>query len=81
MNEAQRNVALFRYSLIREPADELLTVRQRGQLVRELAGQHVPDRPDTPCEWPGGPSTGGIRAGSGRWLRSTGTGLPHGRAG
>src|SRR5665213_4217946 len=39
MNEAQRNVALFRYSLIREPADESLTVRQRGQLVRELAGR------------------------------------------
>ena len=39
MNEAQRNVALFRYSLIREAADESLTIRQRGQLVRELAGR------------------------------------------
>jgi putative transposase len=38
MNEAQRNVALFRYSLIREAADESLTIRQRGRLVRELAG-------------------------------------------
>lgn len=38
MNEAQRNVALFRYSLVREAADESLTIRQRGRLVRELAG-------------------------------------------
>ncbi|HXP33856.1 MAG TPA: DDE-type integrase/transposase/recombinase [Acidimicrobiales bacterium] len=39
MNEAQRNVALFRYSLIREAADESLTIRQRGALVRELAAR------------------------------------------
>ena len=39
MNETQRDVALFRYSLIREAADESLTVRQRGRLVRELAGR------------------------------------------
>jgi putative transposase len=39
MNEAQRDVALFRYSLIREAADSSLSTRQRGQLVRELAGQ------------------------------------------
>ena len=39
MNEAQRDVALFRYSLIRESADESLTIRQRGRLVRELAAQ------------------------------------------
>jgi putative transposase len=37
MNEAQRDVALFRYSLIRQAADESLTIRQRGALVRELA--------------------------------------------
>lgn len=37
MNEAQRDVALFRYSLVREAADESLTIRQRGRLVRELA--------------------------------------------
>jgi putative transposase len=42
MNEAQRDVALFRYSLIREAADESLTTRQRGALVRQLAGrEHV----------------------------------------
>lgn len=42
MNEAQRDVALFRYSLIREAADESLSTRQRGALVRSLAGrEHV----------------------------------------
>ncbi len=39
MNEAQRDVALFRYSLIREAADESLTNRQRGELVRAIATQ------------------------------------------
>jgi putative transposase len=39
MNEAQRDVALFRYSLIREAADESLTTRQRGHLVRQLAAR------------------------------------------
>ncbi len=37
MNDAQRDVALFRYSLIREAADPALTTRQRGALVRALA--------------------------------------------
>jgi putative transposase len=32
-------VALFRYQLIREAADPELTVRQRGRMVRELAGK------------------------------------------
>lgn len=32
-----RDVALFRYALIREPADASLTTRQRGVLVRQLA--------------------------------------------
>ena len=32
MNEAQRDVALFRYSLIREAADPALSTRQRGVL-------------------------------------------------
>jgi putative transposase len=61
MNEAQRNVALFRYSLIREAADESLTIRQRGALVRELASaEHV------------GPNGRGIKVGRGtidRWIR------------
>ena len=40
MNDAQREIALFRYSLIREAADDSLTIRQRGVLVRELAARH-----------------------------------------
>ena len=39
MNHRQREVALFRYSLIREPADPALTKAERGQMVRELAGR------------------------------------------
>lgn len=35
--ERARDVALFRYSLIRQAADESLTTRQRGRLVRQLA--------------------------------------------
>lgn len=35
--ERARAVALFRYSLIREPADPQLSTKQRGRLVRELA--------------------------------------------
>jgi len=62
MNEAQRDVALFRYSLIREAADESLTIRQRGQLVRELAArEHV------------GPKDRRVRVGRGtidRWIRA-----------
>ena len=33
-----RDVALFRYSLIRPLADPALTAAERGLLVRELAG-------------------------------------------
>lgn len=33
-----REVGLFRYALIREAADPALSTRQRGQLVRDLAG-------------------------------------------
>jgi putative transposase len=61
MNELQRNVALFRYSLIREAADQSLTTRQRGQLVRELAArEHA------------GPHGRGVRVSRGtidRWIR------------
>jgi putative transposase len=61
MNERQRNVALFRYSLIREAADPSLTIRQRGQLVRQLAARvHA------------GPDGHGIRVSRGtidRWIR------------
>ncbi len=34
MNDRQREIALFRYSLIREAADSSLTKRERGYLVR-----------------------------------------------
>lgn len=37
--ERARAVALFRYSLIREPADARLSTRQRGRLVRDLAAR------------------------------------------
>jgi putative transposase len=37
--ERAQAVALFRYQLIREPADPQLSTRQRGRLVRDLAGR------------------------------------------
>jgi putative transposase len=37
--ERARAVGLFRYGLIREAADERLSTRQRGRLVRELAAR------------------------------------------
>jgi putative transposase len=39
MNDRQREVALFRYSLIQEAADPALSHAERGELVRELAGR------------------------------------------
>ena len=39
MNDRHRDVALFRYSLIREAADSALTTAQRGRLVRALAAR------------------------------------------
>jgi len=45
LNDAQRDVALFRYSLIREAADPSLSTRQRGALVRKLAAsEHLGPR-------------------------------------
>lgn len=42
MSDRHRDVALFRYSLIRPAADQELSTRQRGRMVRQLAGQdHV----------------------------------------
>ena len=35
-----RDIALFRYSLIRDAADPCLSPRQRGELVRALVGEH-----------------------------------------
>ncbi|MDQ6798078.1 MAG: DDE-type integrase/transposase/recombinase, partial [Actinomycetota bacterium] len=42
MNDRQRDVALFRYTLIREAADVALTKRERGAMVREMASrEHI----------------------------------------
>jgi putative transposase len=43
MEDAQRReIALFRYALVRQCADPELSSRQRGRLVRDLAGRdHV----------------------------------------
>ncbi|MDQ4049287.1 MAG: DDE-type integrase/transposase/recombinase, partial [Actinomycetota bacterium] len=42
MRDRRHDIALFRYSLIREPADAALGTRQRGRLVRDLAAhEHV----------------------------------------
>jgi putative transposase len=61
MNDAQREIALFRYSLIREAADNSLTTRQRGVLVRELAARlHA---------GPGGKPVRVARGTIDRWIR------------
>lgn len=39
MDDRRRDVALFRYSLIREAADPALTKAERGRLVRALAAR------------------------------------------
>jgi putative transposase len=42
VRDRRHDIALFRYSLVREPADAALGARQRGRLVRDLAGrEHV----------------------------------------
>jgi putative transposase len=46
--ERARAVALFRYQLIRDAADPGLSTRQRGRLVRELAGREHPGPFGTP---------------------------------
>jgi putative transposase len=62
MNEAQRDVALFRYSLIREAADPALSTRQRGQVVRDLAGRDHAG--------PGGRRVRVARGTLDRWIRA-----------
>jgi len=44
----RRDVALFRYGLIREAADPALTRAERGRLVRDLAGREHPGPDGTP---------------------------------
>jgi len=55
-------VALFRYQLIREAADPGLSTRQRGRLVRELAGKAHPG--------PFGDPVAVSRATIDRWIRA-----------
>ena len=42
MDDRHRDVALFRYSLIREAADPALSKADRGRLVRGLAARDEP---------------------------------------
>lgn len=60
--ERARDVALFRYALVREAADPSLTTRQRGRLVRELAAmEHTGPR---------GERVRVSRASLDRWIRA-----------
>lgn len=60
--EDRRDVALFRYSLIREAADPTVSSRERGRLVRALAAQdHV---------GPGGERVRVSRNTLDRWIRA-----------
>lgn len=60
--EKARDVALFRYALIREAADASLTTRQRGRLVRRLAeAEHT---------GPSGEKVVVSRASLDRWIRA-----------
>jgi len=60
--ERARDVALFRYALVREAADPSLTIRQRGRLVRELAAmEHTGPR---------GERVRVSRASLDRWIRA-----------
>lgn len=64
--ERARDVALFRYALIREAADESLTTRQRGVLVRRLAAmEHT---------GPAGEKVRVSRVSLDRWIRAWRTG-------
>lgn len=64
--ERARDVALFRYALIREPADPELTTRQRGVLVRGLAAaEHT---------GPAGEKVRVSRVSLDRWIRAWRTG-------
>ena len=79
MNDARRDVALFRYSLVREAADESLTMRQRGALVRDLAQcDHVgPDGRRIVVPRNPRPVDPGLSL---RRVRGVGAGATHGRA-
>ncbi len=61
MNDRDRDVGLFRYSLIREAADPALSKRERGRLVRGLAGREHTG--------PGGVTVRVGRSTLDRWIR------------
>ena len=73
MNEKQRDVALFRYSLIREAADESLTNRERASWSASSPPGITSGPAGGGCGWPVTRSTVGsgliASAGSKRWLR------------
>lgn len=76
MDDRHRDVALFRYSLIREAADPALTKAERGQLVRALAarehtGPAVSESGSPGTPWTVGSGTGGLVA-STPWSRRPG---------
>jgi hypothetical protein len=58
--ERARRIALWRYQLIREPADPGHSTRQRSRMVRELAGREHPG--------PFGPPVRATRATLDRWI-------------
>lgn len=66
MEERHKDIALFRYALIREAADASLTPRQRGAMVRGLAAvEHL---------GPGGTRVTVSRATLDRWIKAWSTG-------
>jgi putative transposase len=77
-DDHRRDIALFRYSLIREAADPDLSPRERGALVRRLAGRdHI---------GPGGQRVRVARSSLDRWIRAWRAGgyealVPEARAG
>lgn len=66
MHDRHRDIALFRYSLIREAADPALTPAERGQLVRYLAARDHAD--------PQGERVQVGRSTLDRWIRAWRTG-------
>jgi putative transposase len=62
MQDRRRDVGLFRYSLIREPAEPGLAARERGVLVRDLAAREHTG--------PGGDRALVSRSSLDRWIRA-----------
>ncbi|MGV1050521.1 MAG: helix-turn-helix domain-containing protein, partial [Solirubrobacterales bacterium] len=60
--QAARDIALFRYALIRQAADPALSTRQRGRLVRELAAAEHPGPVGRPVRY--------SRESLDRWIRA-----------